>query len=161
MMSLINYVNEKFMEIHTDDLSQVLKDIIYSENFIQDNKDIFSKCTTDLECRLELINNDNSIEVCIYVSEYYQDVVKGITYYMLQSSDHYDFIMKYKNKYYDAYNYTGVNKLSQLKFVELYMKNYDDHSIVANLHLLSRNEFDYIKANQIIKNKNLTNHEKS
>lgn len=63
--------------------------------------------------------------------------------------------MRYKDLWYDSYNFEGVDKLENLKFIELnksYHK-YDEGELHNHLHLISETEFDYKKAMELQNNK--------
>jgi len=146
MKSLNTYINESI-----ENLSYILKDIIYDEDFLEDNYGVFKGCNSDRKKRLKLIDG-YCIEVCLYISSYYE--FENIDYYLLDDGgESYHFIMKYNKQYYDAYNYNGVKNLSELKFVELYMKQYNEEELNKHLKLISKNDFDYNKAIKI-KNEN-------
>lgn len=136
-------------------LSSILENIIYDENFQEDNYSIFDDCDDEEELRIKLIDG-YCLEVCIFISDYYK--IKGIEYYLLDNKgDDYHYLMKFKNMWFDAYNYKGVKNLEELKFIELnksYQK-YDEGELNDSniLHFISKDEFDYNKAMKLKNNK--------
>lgn len=129
-------------------LSKILENIIYDEDFQEDNYSIFDDDLDDEELRIKLIDGF-CMEVCMYISDYHD--IKGIEYYLLDDKGKdYHYLMRYKDKWYDAYNYNGVKHLEELKFIELnksYQK-YDEGELndTSRLHFISKDEFDYNKA---------------
>ena len=64
-----------------------------------------------------------------------------------------DFFMKYENLYYDAYNYKGVKKLSDLQFCKIYMKDKSEEYLNKYLTLICKggDNWEYEKAQSMIK----------
>lgn len=119
-----NYsINESYEEPYNQ-LSDRLENIIYNESFEDFCWSVFANCYSNEDIRRKLIDGF-CMEVCMFISHYN---IPGIEYYMLDDNgDAYHFLMKYKNKWYDAYNYTGVDKLEDLEFVHMYMSKYDEN----------------------------------
>ena len=119
------------------------------------NYSIFDDCDDEEELRIKLIDG-YCLEVCIFISDYYK--IKSIEYYLLDNKgDDYHYLMKFKNMWFDAYNYKGVKNLEELKFIELnksYQK-YDEGELNDSniLHFISKDEFDYNKAMKLKNNK--------
>ena len=106
------------------------------------------------QTRLNLIDNGYCLTVCNCVSfledePFYDDV----EYYLLDDGGtSYHFFMKYDNLYYDAYNYKGVKKLSDLQFCKIYMKGKSEEYLNKNLILVGKGaDFTYEKAQSYIK----------
>lgn len=107
------------------------------------------------QTRLNLIDNGYCLAVCNCVSfledeDWYND----IDYYLLDDGGtSYHFFMKYKDKYYDAYNYKGVKKLSDLQFCKIYMKDKSDEYLNKHLKLVGNggDSWEYEKAQKMIK----------
>ena len=104
--------------------------------------------------RLNLIDNGYCLTVCNCVSfledePFYNDV----EYYLLDDGGtSYHFFMKYDDLYYDAYNYKGVKKLSDLQFCKIYMKGKSDDYLNKYLILVGKgDDFTYEKAQSYIK----------
>ena len=144
MKSISQYIKES-----QEQLSDILENIIYDENFQDDNYSIFDDNLDDEELRIKLIDG-YCLEVCQFISDYYEGKFKGIEYYLLDDGNNYHYLMFYNDLWYDAYNYQGVKHLDELKFIELnksYQK-YDDGELcdTSRLHFISKDEFDYNKA---------------
>ena len=58
--------------------------------------------------------------------------------------------MKHENRWYDAFNYTGVDKLEDLEFVHMYMSKYNEEQLQKYLTLVSKDDFDYSRAMDLI-----------
>ena len=108
----------------------------------------------DEQTRLNLIDNGYCLTVCNCVSfledePFYDDV----EYYLLDDGgSSYHFFMKYKDLYYDAYNYDGVKKLTDLQFCKKYMKGKSEEYLNKNLTLVGKgDDFTYEKAQSYIK----------
>jgi len=108
----------------------------------------------DEQTRLNLIDNGYCLTVCNCVSfledePFYNDV----EYYLLDDGGtSYHFFMKYKDFYYDAYNYDGVKKLTDLQFCKKYMKGKSEEYLNKNLTLVGKGaDFTYEKAQSYIK----------
>lgn len=148
MKTLKQYI--KLINESNIDLSELLENIIYDDDFCDDNYSIFTDDSTDEQLRIKLIDG-YCMEVCMFVSDYYN--VKNIQYYLLDNKGNdYHFLMRYNDLWYDAYNYDGVNKLEDLKFIEInnsYHK-YDEGELHNHLYLISKNEFDVNKAQKLI-----------
>ena len=106
------------------------------------------------QTRLNLIDNGYCLTVCNCVSfledePFYDDV----EYYLLDDGgSSYHFFMKYKDLYYDAYNYNGVKKLTDLQFCKKYMKGKSEEYLNKNLTLIGKgDDFTYEKAQSYIK----------
>lgn len=108
----------------------------------------------DEQTRLNLIDNGYCLTVCNCVS-FLEDepFYKDIEYYLLDDGGNsYHFFMKYKNLYYDAYNYDGVKKLSDLQFCKIYMKGKSEKYLNKYLMFIAKgNDFSYEKAQSLIK----------
>lgn len=143
-------VKKKSVNESNINLSELLKNIIYDDDFYENNYSIFTDDATDEQLRIKLIDG-YCIEVCMFVSDYYN--VKNIQYYLLDDKGKdYHCLMRYNGLWYDAYNYNGVDKLEDLKFIEInksYHK-YDEGELHNHLHLISKNEFDFDKAQKLI-----------
>lgn len=146
MKTLIQFINESL-----NNLSALLEDIIYNEDFIEEQYSIFDDDYSDEELRIKLIDGF-CMEVCMFISDYFD--IKGIIYYLLDDGgDSYHYLMQYNDLWYDAYNFEGVKKLEELKFIEInksYQK-YDEGELHNYLYLISKNKFDYNKACKIRK----------
>lgn len=119
-----NYcINESYEEPYNH-LSDILANIIYNDSFEEYCWSAFN-CYSNGGIRRKLIDGF-CMEVCMFISSHYN--IPEIEYYMLDDKgDAYHFLMKYENKWYDAYNYTGVDKLEDLEFVHMYMSKYDEN----------------------------------
>ena len=126
------------------DLSDILADIIYSEDFLEWNGDYdLYDMEDDEEMRRRLIDNGNCINVCSWVNDCYE--FENIRYYLLDDGGgSYHVFMGLNGTYYDAYNYNGVTKPNDLMFVNLYMNGkYSDDEILEHMHEISVGTFDY------------------
>lgn len=145
-------IKKKKINESKQSLSELLEYIIEDEDFIDNNYSIFDDYEDDEELRIKLIDG-YCMEVCIHISDYYK--VRGIEYYLLDDKgDDFHFLMRYKKLWYDGYNFEGVDKLENLKFIELnksYHK-YDEGELHNHLHLISKNKFDYDKAMELKNN---------
>ena len=147
MKSLKDYIFESY---HT--LSNFLQSFWTEEDWYDDINGALDD--DDEQTRLNLIDNGYCLTVCNCVS-FLEDepFYKDIEYYLLDDGgSSYHFFMKYKNLYYDAYNYDGVKKLSDLQFCKIYMKGKSEEYLNKNLIFVAKgNDFDYTKAHNLIK----------
>ena len=143
-----NYsINESYEEPYNQ-LSDRLEDIIYNESFEEYCWSVFANCHSNEDIRRKLIDGF-CMEVCMFISHYN---IPGIEYYILDDKgDAYHFLMKYENKWYDAYNYMGVDKLEDLEFVHMYMSKYTEKQLHTYLQLVSEESFDYKRAMELIR----------
>lgn len=143
-----NYcINESYEEQYNQ-LSDRLEDIIYNESFEDFCWSVFATCYSNEAIRRKLIDGF-CLEVCSFISRYN---IPGIEYYILDDKgEAYHFLMKYENKWYDAYNYTGVDKLEDLEFVHMYMSKYTEKQLHTYLQLVSKDPFDYKRAIELIR----------
>lgn len=134
-----------------NNLSEILENIINDDDFYDDNYALFNDDDDEETLRIKLIDG-HCVEVCVFVSDYYSNITKGIKYYLLDDKGKdYHFLMRYNDLWYDGYNYKGVEKLEKLKFIELnksYHK-YDEGELHNHLHLVSEDEFDFNKAQKM------------
>ena len=141
-------INESYEESYSH-LSDILADIIYNESFEEYGWSAFTSGYSNGGVRRKLIDGF-CMEVCMFISSHYN--IPEIEYYMLDDKgDAYHFLMKYENKWYDAYNYTGVDKLKDLEFVHMYMSKYDENQLHTYLQLVSEGSFDYKRAMELIR----------
>ena len=102
---------------------------------------VFGEGNSEKTIRKKLIDGF-CMEVCMFTSSHSK--LKDIEYYLLDDrGDAYHFLMKYKNRWYDAFNYTGVDKLEDLEFVHMYMSKYNEEQLQKYLTLVSKDDFDY------------------
>jgi hypothetical protein len=132
-----------------DDLSYFLEDIIYDESFEDYCYSVFGEGNSEKTIRKKLIDGF-CMEVCMFTSDHSK--IKDIEYYLLDDrGDAYHFLMKHENRWYDAFNYMGVDKLEDLEFVHMYMSKYNEEQLQKYLTLVSKDDFDYNKAMDLIK----------
>ena len=136
----------KYLKESLDELSDILKNIIYDENFQDDNYSIFDDSLSDEDLRIKLIDG-YCLEVCQFVSDYYEGKFDNL---LDDGGSDYHYLILYDDKWYDAYDYQGVEHLKELKFIELnksYHK-YNEEQLNDSkiLHFISKNDFDYNKA---------------
>lgn len=143
------HINESYEEEPYNQLSDILENIIYDESFEENCWSVFANCYSNGGIRRKLIDGF-CMEVCMFISSHYN--IPEIEYYMLDDKgDAYHFLMKYENKWYDAYNYTGVDKLQDLEFVHMYMSKYTEKQLHTYLQLVSEGSFDYKRAMELIR----------
>ena len=150
MMSLKEYIFESLGYYKT--LSNFLETFWSEEDWYDDIHGALDD--DDEQTRLNLIDNGYCLTVCNCVSfledePFYDDV----EYYLLDDGGtSYHFFMKYKDLYYDAYNYDGVKKLTDLQFCKKYMKGKSEEYLNKNLTLVGKGaDFTYEKAQSYIK----------
>jgi len=150
MMSLKEYIYESLGYYKT--LSNFLETFWSEEDWYDDIHGALDD--NDEQTRLNLIDNGYCLTVCNCVSfledePFYND----IEYYLLDDGGtSYHFFMKYKDLYYDAYNYDGVKKLTDLQFCKKYMKGKSEEYLNKNLTLVGKGaDFTYEKAQSYIK----------
>lgn len=130
-------------------LSYFLEDIIYDESFEDFCYSVFGEGNSEKTIRKKLIDGF-CMEVCMFTS--WRSKIQDIEYYLLDDrGDAYHFLMKYKNTWYDAFNYTGVDKLEDLEFVHMYMSKYNEEQLHKYLTLVSKDDFDHSRAMDLIK----------
>lgn len=144
-----NYlINESYEEPYNQ-LSDVLENIIDNDSFEEYCWSAFTNCYSTDCIRRKLIDGF-CMEVCMFISSHYN--IPEIEYYILDGKgDAYHFLMKYENKWYDAYNYVGVDKLEDLEFVHMYMSKYTENQLHTYLQLVSEGSFDYKRAMELIR----------
>lgn len=144
-----NYsINESYEESYNQ-LSDILADIIYNDSFEEYCWSAFNNCYSNGDVRRKLIDGF-CMEVCMFISSHYN--IPDIEYYILDDKgEAYHFLMKYENKWYDAYNYTGVDKLEDLEFVHMYMSKYTENQLHTYVQLVSEGSFDYKRAMELIR----------
>ena len=130
-------------------LSEILEDIIYDEDFLNDNYSVFDNVedSEDEHAMRMCLIDGFCMEVCIYISDYFN--FKSISYHILDDgSDSYHYLMLYGNKWYDAYDFHGVKNLSHLNYVKTIgnYKTYTEEELRNMTRLISTGYFDYIKA---------------
>lgn len=147
MKSLKDYIFESY-----NTLSNFLQSFWTEEDWYDDINGALAD--DDEQTRLNLIDNGYCLAVCNCVS-FLEDepFYKDIEYYLLDDGgSSYHFFMKYKNLYYDAYNYDGVKKLSDLQFCKIYMKDKSEEYLNKHLIFVAKgNDFDYTKAHNLVK----------
>ena len=150
MMTLKEYIYESLGYYKT--LSNFLETFWTEEDWYDDISGALDD--NNKKTRLNLIDNGYCLTVCNCVSfledePFYDDV----EYYLLDDDGtSYHFFMKYNNLYYDAYNYKGVKKLSDLQFCKIYMKGKSDDYLNKYLILVGKGaDFTYEKAQSYIK----------
>ena len=150
MMTLKEYIYESLGYYKT--LSNFLETFWTEEDWYDDISGALDD--NNKKTRLNLIDNGYCLTVCNCVSfledePFYDDV----EYYLLDDGGtSYHFFMKYNNLYYDAYNYKGVKKLSDLQFCKIYMKGKSDDYLNKYLILVGKGaDFTYEKAQSYIK----------
>ena len=150
MKNLTTYIYESLGHYRT--LSNFLESFWSEEDWYDDISGALDD--NDEQTRLNLIDNGYCLTVCNCVSfledePFYDD----IEYYLLDDGgSSYHFFMKYDDLYYDAYNYDGVKKLSDLQFCKIYMKGKSEEYLNKNLKLVGKgSNFSYKKAQSYIK----------
>lgn len=151
MMSLKEYICESLGYYKT--LSNFLETFWTEEDWYDDISGAIADNAK--QTRLNLIDNGYCLTVCNCVSfledePFYDDV----EYYLLDDGgSSYHFFMKYDNLYYDAYNYKGVKKLSDLQFCKIYMKGKSEEYLNKYIKLVAKggDNWDYTKAQNYIK----------
>ena len=90
----------------------------------------------------------NFLETFWLEDDWYDDISGALD----DGGTSYHFFMKYKDLYYDAYNYNGVKKLTDLQFCKKYMKGKSEEYLNKNLTLVGKGaDFTYEKAQSYIK----------
>ena len=139
-------------ESYYQSLSQFLKDFWNEDDWYDDISGALDNSAK--QTRLNLIDNGYCLTVCNCVSfledeDFYDD----IEFYCLDDGGNsYHFFMKYDNLYYDAYNYKGVKKLSDLQFCKIYMKGKSEEYLNKYLKLVAKggDNWDYTKAQEMV-----------
>lgn len=136
-----------------NELSDFLKNLPYNDDWYED---IYGALTgNDNQIRLNLIDNGYCITVCSIIGWQFSETPFGnsMEFYLLDDGgSSYHFFVKYKWKFYDAYNYEGVSRLSALQFCKIYMSKYNENNLLEYLKFVSRGEFDVVRANKLIRN---------
>jgi hypothetical protein len=145
-----NYLIEE-LQPNGNELSSFLENLPSDENW---GDEIYGALNGNEETiRLNLIDNGYCITVCMIVGWQFceTDIGNKIEFYLLDDGGtSYHCFVKYNNKFYDAYNYKGVSKLSDLQFCKIYMNNYSNDYLNSHLKFISRGEFDDAKADKLI-----------
>ena len=156
MMTLKEYIIERLNINESSGYYKTLSNFLETFWTEEDWYDDISGALDDnnKKTRLNLIDNGYCLTVCNCVSfledePFYDDV----EYYLLDDGGtSYHFFMKYDDLYYDAYNYKGVKKLSDLQFCKIYMKGKSDDYLNKYLILVGKgDDFTYEKAQSYIK----------
>lgn len=129
-------------------VSDILFNLVNNEFFYEDAYGAFDNVATEDELRINLIDNGYCITVCTYVSNMLDDsnFESEVQFILLDDhSDSYHCLIEINNRFYDAYNYNGVDKLSDLEFVKMYYSQYPEEQLRNFTSQISTGYFDYNK----------------
>lgn len=128
-----------------DYVSDILYNLINNEFFYDDAYHAFDNTVNDEEVRLNLIDNGYSKIVCRYVSNMTEDseFASQVNYLkMCVDSEICHYFIEIGNKFYDAYNYNGVDQLNKLEFVNMYIGNAPDAVLKNKTTFISTGYFE-------------------
>ena len=124
-------------------LRDELKSLPTNEEFLEwlGNTDIWKlyDCGKIDDIRIKLVDGQ-----CDVVCRWFSGMFDNVEFWLLDDGGNdYHVFMKSDGKYYDAYNYDGVDNPNELKFVQMYMRGkYDNDMIMKHMHYVSTGKFD-------------------
>lgn len=143
-------LDEHYIKRAKQTLEEALFNMIFDDDFCETNYGAIDE-EDEEQTQLNCIDNGYCVCTCMYISDNFS-YINGIQYFLLDNgSDSFHCLMKHDEKYYDAYNYDGVNKLEELKFVEMYMPNYNEEQLQGSLKFISQDYFDENKEKELKK----------
>ena len=153
-MCLKRYLSEEaeYYDEDYNELSDFLENGLYDDCCLEDIWEAVDEGDSE-QTRLNLIDNGYCITVCMLIDYNFEGtpISNDIEFYLLDDGgESYHCFAKYDGKFYDAYNYMGVTRLSDLQFCKIYMSNYDEDYLRKYLKFISKGEFDDVKANELI-----------
>ena len=144
MKTLSQYI---IQESDNFNFKETIKNLPNNKSFISSFYDSKLSRLNDInKIRLSLIDN-RCQQVADYFSKFNDDNIEF--YFLGMGTEAFHVFMKYDNKYYDAYNYEGVSKLSDLEFVKMYLFYLDESELQKNLTFISKGTFDWSKYKEI------------